>query len=46
VLGGPLAGFSGIVLRQKNRTWFVVSFDVLERSVSVELEGTEVFVER
>ena len=46
VLSGPLAGFSGIVLRQKNRTWFVVSFDVLERSVSVELEGTEVFVER
>ena len=46
VLRGPLAGFSGIVLRQKNRTWFVVSFDVLERSVSVELEGTEVFVER
>jgi len=46
VLSGPLAGFSGIVLRQKNRTRFVVSFDVLERSVSVELEGTEVFVER
>ena len=46
VLGGPLAGFSGIVLRQRNRTRFVVSFDVLERSVSVELEGTEVFVER
>jgi hypothetical protein len=41
-----LAGFSGIVVRQKNRTRFVVSFDVLERSVSVELEGTEVFVER
>ena len=46
VLRGPLAGFSGIVLRQRNRTRFVVSFDVLERSVSVELEGAEVFVER
>ena len=46
VLAGPLAGFSGIVLRQKNRARFVVSFDVLERSVAVELEGTEVFVER
>ena len=46
VLRGPLAGFSGIVLRQRNRTRFVVSFDVLERSVSVELEGTELFVER
>ena len=46
VLSGPLAGFSGIVVRQQNRTRLVVSFDVLERSVSVELEGTELFVER
>jgi transcription antitermination factor NusG len=46
VLNGPLAGFSGIVVRQKNRTRLVVSFEVLERSVSVELEGTEVLVER
>jgi transcription antitermination factor NusG len=42
VLSGPLAGFSGVVVRQKNRTRFVVSFDVLERSVSVEVEATEV----
>ena len=41
VFSGPLAGFSGMVVRQKNRTRFVVSFEVLERSVSVELEGTE-----
>jgi hypothetical protein len=33
-----LAGFSGIVLRQKNRTRFVISFDVLERSVAVEMD--------
>src|SRR6516225_1498796 len=46
VLSGPLAGLSGIAVRQKNRTRFVVSFDVLERSVSVELEGTAMFVER
>ena len=46
VLSGPLAGFSGIVVREKSRTRFVVSFDVLERSVSVEVGGTEVFVER
>jgi transcription antitermination factor NusG len=38
VLSGPLAGFSGIVLRQKNRTRFVISFDVLERSVAVEMD--------
>jgi transcription antitermination factor NusG len=46
VLSGPLAGFSGIVVRQKNGTRFVVSFDVLERSVSVELEGMELAVGR
>ena len=38
VLSGPLAGFSGIVVRQKNRTRFVVSLDVLERSVAVEMD--------
>jgi transcription antitermination factor NusG len=38
VLSGPLAGFSGIVLRQKNRTRFVISFDVLERCVAVEMD--------
>jgi transcription antitermination factor NusG len=41
VLSGPLAGFSGIVLRQRNGTRFVVSFDLLERSVEVELEGSD-----
>lgn len=42
VMSGPMTGFSGIVVRQKNRTRLVVSFDVLERSVAVELDGTEV----
>jgi transcription antitermination factor NusG len=41
VLTGPLAGFSGIVVRQKNRTRFVVSFDVLERSVAVEIDDSD-----
>jgi transcription antitermination factor NusG len=41
VLSGPLAGFSGIVVRQKNRTRFVVSFDVLERSVAVEVDDSD-----
>src|SRR3974390_2408981 len=33
VLSGPLAGFSGIVVRQKNSMRLVVSFNLLERSV-------------
>ena len=41
VLSGPLAGFSGIVVRQKNRARFVVSFDVLERSVAVEMDDSD-----
>lgn len=41
VLSGPLAGFSGVVLRQRNRTRFLVSFDVLERSVSVEMDDSD-----
>jgi transcription antitermination factor NusG len=38
VLSGPLAGLSGIVVRQKKRTRFVISLDLLMRSVSVELD--------
>jgi transcription antitermination factor NusG len=38
VLSGPLAGLTGIVVRQKKRTRFVISFDLLMRSVSVELD--------
>ena len=38
VLRGPLAGQTGIVLRQKKRTLFVISFELLMRSVAVELD--------
>jgi transcription antitermination factor NusG len=38
VLSGPLAGLTGIVVRQKKRTRFVISLDLLMRSVSVELD--------
>ncbi len=40
VLSGPLAGLTGIVVRQKNRTRFVISLDLLMRSVSVELNSS------
>jgi len=41
VLSGPLEGLTGIVLRQKNRTRFVVSFELLMRSVAVEIDSTD-----
>jgi transcription antitermination factor NusG len=41
VLSGPLAGLTGIVVRQKKRTRFVISLDLLMRSVSVELDVSD-----
>jgi transcription antitermination factor NusG len=37
VLSGPLVGLTGVVVRQKKRTRLVISFDLLMRSVAVEL---------
>jgi transcription antitermination factor NusG len=37
VLSGPLAGLTGVVVRQKKQTRLVISFDLLMRSVAVEL---------
>jgi transcription termination/antitermination protein NusG len=34
---GPLAGFEGILVRKKNKSLFVLSVDLIQRSVSVEL---------
>jgi transcription antitermination factor NusG len=38
VLSGPLAGLTGTVVRRKKRTLFVVSFELLMRSVAVEVD--------
>jgi transcription antitermination factor NusG len=38
VLSGPLEGLTGIIQRQKNRTRFVVSLELLMRSVAVEID--------
>jgi transcription antitermination factor NusG len=37
VTNGPLAGLEGVLLRRKNKTRFVLSFDMIERSVAVEI---------
>ena len=41
VLSGPLEGLTGIVLRQKNRTRFVISLELLMRSVAVEIDSSD-----
>jgi transcription antitermination factor NusG len=38
VVCGPLAGMAGIVLRRKNRSRLVLSFDLIQRSVAIEME--------
>ena len=41
VLSGPLGGLTGIVLRQKNRTRFVISLELLMRSVAVDIDSAD-----
>jgi transcription antitermination factor NusG len=38
MLSGPLEGLTGIVVRQKNSTRFVISLELLMRSVAVEID--------
>lgn len=45
VLSGPLAGLTGVVVRRKKQTRLVISFDLLMRSVAVEVDGEEIRVE-
>ena len=42
VADGPLAGVEGILVRKKNRSLFVISVEMIQRSVSVELESWKV----
>jgi transcription antitermination factor NusG len=41
VRGGSLAGLEGILVRKKNRTRFVISLDLIMRSVAVEVDALE-----
>jgi transcription antitermination factor NusG len=41
VRSGPLQGLEGIILRRKNRTRFIVSFDLIMRSVAVEIDDID-----
>ena len=41
VVGGPLAGLQGILLKRKKRTRFVISLELIMRSVAVEVDPAE-----
>ena len=38
VKSGPLTGIEGNVVRRKNSSWFVISLDLIKRSVAVEID--------
>jgi len=38
VVRGPLTGMEGIVARRKNRSRLVLSFDLIQRSMAVEVD--------
>ena len=41
VVRGPLAGMEGIVVRRKNRSRLVLSFDLIQRSMAIEMHETD-----
>jgi len=42
VVSGPLTGLEGIIVRKKNHFRFVISLHLIMRSVSVELDDTDI----
>ena len=41
VVCGPLAGMEGIVMQRRNRSRLVLSFELLQRSIAIEVEQTD-----
>jgi transcription antitermination factor NusG len=41
VKSGPLQGLEGVVVRRKNRSRFVLSFDLLQRAVAIEVNAMD-----
>jgi transcription antitermination factor NusG len=41
VMSGPLQGLEGVLLRRKNKARFVLSFDLIMRSVAVEIDEVD-----
>lgn len=39
---GPLAGYSGILVRRKGRSRLILSVDIILRSVAVDIEASDV----
>ncbi len=46
VTSGPLQGLEGIILRRKNRTRLILSFELIMRSVAVEIDDADLGLTR
>jgi transcription antitermination factor NusG len=46
IMRGPLAGMEGIVLRRKNRSRMVLSFNLIQRSIAVEMDERDLVATR
>ena len=42
IIGGPFTGLQGVLLRKRNIVRVVVSLDLIERSVAVEVDGADI----
>jgi len=42
VVSGPLTGLEGIIVRKKNHLRFVISLNLIMRSVSVEMDNADI----
>jgi transcription antitermination factor NusG len=41
VKSGPLQGLEGVIVRRKNRSRFILSFDLLQRAVAIEMNAID-----
>ncbi len=41
VVSGPLEGLEGVILRRKNGSRFVISFELIQRAMAIEIGGLE-----
>jgi len=41
VRSGPLQGLEGIIVRRRNRSRFILSFDLLQRAVAIEMNAID-----
>jgi transcription antitermination factor NusG len=44
VKAGPLAGMKGVIVRRKNGSRFVISFELIQRSMAIDIDAVDIEV--